>query len=71
MKNGLFVLDAHCHIYPAAIAAKAAAAIGTFYNHHSQRCRIPHGDRRARGQGALPLLMLPPPYDRDALCAQT
>ena len=35
MKNGLFVLDAHCHIYPAAIAAKAAAAIGTFYNHHS------------------------------------
>lgn len=35
MKNGCFILDAHCHIYPAAIAAKAAAAIGTFYNHHS------------------------------------
>ncbi|MBQ2732699.1 MAG: amidohydrolase [Clostridia bacterium] len=35
MKNGCFVFDAHCHIYPAAIAAKAAAAIGTFYEHHS------------------------------------
>jgi predicted TIM-barrel fold metal-dependent hydrolase len=35
MKNGHFVIDAHCHIYPAAIAAKAAAAIGTFYDHHS------------------------------------
>ena len=30
MINGKFVLDAHCHIYPDAIAAKAAKAIGTF-----------------------------------------
>ena len=35
MKNGHFVLDAHCHIYPPAIAAKAAKAIGAFYNHES------------------------------------
>lgn len=35
MKNGHYVVDAHCHIYPAAIAAKAAKAIGTFYNHES------------------------------------
>ncbi len=35
MKNGHFVIDAHCHIYPAAIAAKAAKAIGTFYDHTS------------------------------------
>ena len=35
MKNGHYVIDAHCHIYPAAIAAKAAKAIGTFYNHES------------------------------------
>ena len=35
MKNGHYVIDAHCHIYPAAIAAKAAKAIGAFYNHES------------------------------------
>lgn len=26
------IIDAHCHIYPAKIAAKAVAAIGNFYN---------------------------------------
>ncbi len=31
MKNGNFVIDAHCHCYPAPIAAKAAKAIGVFY----------------------------------------
>lgn len=35
MINGKFVLDAHCHIYPDAIAAKAAKAIGTFYGQPS------------------------------------
>jgi len=35
MINGKFVLDAHCHIYPEVIAAKAARAIGTFYGHPS------------------------------------
>lgn len=35
MKNGLFIIDAHCHCYPAAIAAKAAKAIGAFYDHQS------------------------------------
>ena len=31
MNNGYCIIDAHCHIYPAKIAARAAAGIGTFY----------------------------------------
>lgn len=36
MINGHFALDAHCHAYPAPIAAKAAKAIGDFYEHPSE-----------------------------------
>lgn len=32
MKNGYYVIDAHCHIYPDKIANKAAGAISTFYD---------------------------------------
>ncbi len=32
MKNGYFVIDSHCHIYPEKIAAKAAAATNKFYD---------------------------------------
>ena len=35
MNNGYFIIDAHCHIYPAKIAARAAAGIGTFYRTES------------------------------------
>lgn len=35
MNNGYFIIDAHCHIYPAKIAARAAAGIGTFYRTNS------------------------------------
>ena len=31
MKNGFFVIDSHCHIYPEKIASKAVAGTDTFY----------------------------------------
>ena len=31
MRNGYFVIDSHCHIYPEKIAAKATAGTDTFY----------------------------------------
>ena len=31
MKNGFFVIDSHCHIYPEKIAEKAVAGTDTFY----------------------------------------
>lgn len=34
-RNGYTVIDAHCHIYPAAIAAKAVAGTDGFYGVHS------------------------------------
>ena len=35
MKNGLLVYDAHCHIYPEKIAARAVAGTDTFYGERS------------------------------------
>lgn len=35
MKNGLLVYDAHCHIYPGKIAARAVAGTDTFYGERS------------------------------------
>ncbi len=35
MRNGLLVYDAHCHIYPEKIAARAVAGTDTFYGEHS------------------------------------
>ncbi len=35
MKNGYRVIDAHCHIYPAKIAAAAVRSTDTFYDLHS------------------------------------
>ena len=32
MKNGFFVIDTHCHIYPEKIAAKAVAGTDKFYD---------------------------------------
>ncbi len=32
MKNGYFVIDSHCHIYPEKIAAKAVAGTDKFYD---------------------------------------
>ena len=32
MKNGYFVIDTHCHIYPEKIAAKAVAGTDKFYD---------------------------------------
>ena len=32
MKNGFEIIDAHCHIYPAKIAAAASAHTGEFYS---------------------------------------
>lgn len=32
MRNGHFVIDAHCHVYPDAIAEKAADHTGVFYH---------------------------------------
>ncbi len=32
MKNGFFVIDSHCHIYPEKIAAKAVAGTDRFYD---------------------------------------
>ena len=32
MINGMYVIDAHCHIYPEKIAAKAVAGTDTFYD---------------------------------------
>ncbi len=32
MKNGFYVADAHCHVYPDAIAEKAADNTGVFYD---------------------------------------
>lgn len=35
MINGKYVIDAHCHIYPEKIAAKAVAGTDNFYSEHS------------------------------------
>ena len=35
MRNGFSVYDAHCHIYPEKIAARAVAGTDTFYGEHS------------------------------------
>jgi len=35
MKNGFFVIDSHCHIYPEKIAAKAILGTDGFYGVHS------------------------------------
>jgi len=35
MINGNYVIDAHCHIYPEKIAAKAVAGTDNFYSEHS------------------------------------
>lgn len=32
MRNGYYIIDAHCHIYPDKIAARAAEAISVFYD---------------------------------------
>lgn len=32
MRDGFYVIDTHCHIYPEKIAAKAVAGTDTFYN---------------------------------------
>jgi predicted TIM-barrel fold metal-dependent hydrolase len=34
MKNGFSIIDAHCHIYPEKIAAKAVAGTDRFYSGH-------------------------------------
>lgn len=38
MRNGYRVIDAHCHVYPEKIAAKAAAATDTFYEMEKEVC---------------------------------
>ena len=35
MVNGIFTIDAHCHIYPEKIAAKAVAGTDNFYGENS------------------------------------
>lgn len=35
MVNGIYTIDAHCHIYPEKIAAKAVAGTDNFYGEHS------------------------------------
>ena len=35
MRNGFSVYDAHCHIYPEKIAARAVGGTDTFYGEHS------------------------------------
>lgn len=35
MINGIEIIDAHCHIYPEKIAAKAVCGTDTFYGEHS------------------------------------
>ncbi len=35
MINGIYAIDAHCHIYPEKIAAKAVAGTDNFYNENS------------------------------------
>lgn len=35
MINGIYVIDAHCHIYPEKIAAKAVGGTDNFYGEHS------------------------------------
>lgn len=46
MKNGFFIIDAHCHIYPEKIAARAVHGTDTFY------------DTRAHGLGVAENLIL-------------
>lgn len=43
MKNGYQIIDAHCHIYPDKIAARATAGTGRFYNYE------PFGDGTTAG----------------------
>ena len=35
MVNGIYTIDAHCHIYPEKIASKAVAGTDVFYDTHS------------------------------------
>ena len=35
MRNGFTICDAHCHIYPEKIAARAVAGTDNFYGEHS------------------------------------
>lgn len=36
MRNGFSIIDAHCHIYPEKIAAKAVAGTDSFYSGHCE-----------------------------------
>ena len=51
MRNGFSVYDAHCHIYPEKIAARAVGGTDTFYGEHSA-CRGTVPDLIAQGTAA-------------------
>lgn len=52
MRNGYFVLDAHCHIYPEKIAAKAAASTNAFYEMEKGSCAGTAADLMELGAAA-------------------
>jgi len=48
MRNGHFIIDAHCHIYPEKIAARAVAGTDKFYENHC---------KPSTGTGTVPNLL--------------
>ncbi len=52
MRNGYCVWDAHCHIYPEKIAAKAAAATDAFYEMEKEVCAGTTAELTALGTAA-------------------
>ena len=48
MVNGIYVIDAHCHIYPEKIAARAAQGTSAFYDNEPILCKGTTTDLRAQ-----------------------
>ncbi len=49
MRNGFIIYDAHCHVYPEKIAARAVTGTGDFYGAHAA-CPGTVADLTARGE---------------------